>query len=232
MINILEVFKKVSINEGVTITKLEQIIGASKGVLSRAITNNTDIQSKWLLSLVENYPHYNSEWLLTGKGPMLKQSNAGIQLINNGRKTQDAIQITQEIPLYSLEAAASVVALFNDYSSFEPIDTLKIPNLSKCDGAIYVTGDSMYPLLKSGDIVAFKEVPSIASSIYYGEMYIVSVIIEDDYYTVIKFVQKSEKGEEYVKLVSQNKHHQDKDIPIADIKALAIVKASVRLNTM
>lgn len=75
MKNILDCFIKIAKNEGITITKLEHIIGASKGVLSRAIANNSDIQCKWLLNLVDNYPNYNPEWLLTGQGSMFKQVN-------------------------------------------------------------------------------------------------------------------------------------------------------------
>lgn len=80
MNKILAAMIKVAENERITITKLEQKIGASKGVLSRAISNNSDIQSKWLLSLVENYPHYNTEWILTGNGDMLKcEKNIGLE---------------------------------------------------------------------------------------------------------------------------------------------------------
>lgn len=61
-------------NEKISLTYLEQKIGASKGVLSRAVKKNTDIQAKWLIEIVENYPQYNAEWLLTGKGEMLKES--------------------------------------------------------------------------------------------------------------------------------------------------------------
>ncbi len=60
-------------NEKISLTYLEQKIGASKGVLSRAVKKNTDIQAKWLIEIVENYPQYNTEWLLTGKGEMLKE---------------------------------------------------------------------------------------------------------------------------------------------------------------
>ena len=74
MKSILEVFIKISENESIKITQLEEKIGASKGVLSRAIKNNSDIQAKWLLKLVENYPQYNERWLLTGEGNMLKKS--------------------------------------------------------------------------------------------------------------------------------------------------------------
>lgn len=71
MSSILSRIEKLSKNEGITIGALERKIGASKGVLSRAIAKGTDIQSKWIQLLVENYPNYSSEWLLTGNGTML-----------------------------------------------------------------------------------------------------------------------------------------------------------------
>jgi len=69
---ILTVFSAIAENEGISLSALEKSIGASKGVLSRALKHGTDIQVKWLISLVENYPEYNPAWILTGKGPMLK----------------------------------------------------------------------------------------------------------------------------------------------------------------
>jgi hypothetical protein len=72
MENISHRIKLIADNEGIKITQLESKIGASKGVLSRSLANNTDIQSKWATLIVENYPQYNAEWLLTGRGSMLK----------------------------------------------------------------------------------------------------------------------------------------------------------------
>lgn len=73
---VLERIRSISEQEGISVTALEASIGASKGVFSRALANGTDIQSKWLVSLVENYPHYSAEWLLAGKGEMLKRDIA------------------------------------------------------------------------------------------------------------------------------------------------------------
>lgn len=58
-------------NEHISIGAFERKINASKGVLSRAINNNTDIQAKWLEVIVENYPQLCAEWLLRGEGSML-----------------------------------------------------------------------------------------------------------------------------------------------------------------
>lgn len=69
--NILLRIQQIASHEGITIGALERKIGASKGVLSRAINNGTDIQSKWIQTIVENYPQYSADWLLTGRGEML-----------------------------------------------------------------------------------------------------------------------------------------------------------------
>ncbi len=223
-------------HENIKITALEKQIGASKGVLSRAFNNKTDIQSKWLTKIIENYPHFDSLWLLTGKGEMLVKSDLVVnsEVVANNvfkLKTDHAIG-KQSVPLYNVEAAAGLVELFQSHGDTQPVGTLNIPNLPKCDGAVFVTGDSMYPLLKSGDIVAYKQIYDFYSEIFWGEMYLISVEVADEEFISVKYIQKSEKGEDYIKLVSQNKHHQPKDIKMSKIRAMALVKASVRMNSM
>ena len=150
----------------------------------------------------------------------------------SNRKTKDAVYPIQEIPLYDLEATVGLKELFSGgKSATQVLDTIKIPHLPKCDGAISITGDSMYPLLKSGDMVLYKEVP--LDSIFYGEMYLLAYQIDGwEEYITVKYVQKSELGDDYLKLVSQNQHHQPKDVKKAQITAIAIIKASIRINTM
>lgn len=138
----------------------------------------------------------------------------------------------QSIPLFNIEATAGLVELFQNTSKSIPIDTLSIPNLPKCDGAVFVTGDSMYPLLKSGDIVAYKQINDIQNEIFWGEMYLISIEVSGEEFISVKYIQKSEKGDQYIKLVSQNIHHQPKDVLIRKVRAMAIVKASVRINSM
>ena len=89
----------------------------------------------------------------------------------------------------------------------------------------------MYPLLKSGDIVLYKEVPNGSKNIFWGEMYLLSFRIDGESYITIKYIQKTD-DDRYVRLVSHNPLHSPKDIPIDSIQALALVKASIRFNTM
>lgn len=198
----------------------------------------SEIGGDKLVKILSCFPEINAEWLLTGNEPMFKQYLNDTEMVVNEPKevyklkTDKVIDDHQQIPLYNLEATAGIVTLFRDASESTPIDYIQIPNLPKCDGALYVTGDSMYPLLKSGDIVMYKQVHNIQDGIYWGEMYLISIDQDGDELVLVKYIQKSELGDNYVKLVSQNKHHQDKDIKIRKIKALALIKASVRVNSM
>ena len=105
-----------------------------------------------------------------------------------------------------------------------------MPDIPRCDGAIYVRGDSMYPLLKSGDIVGYKEIMDF-NNVIFGEMYIVSYDIEGDEYVCVKYVNHSDQ-QGYIKLVSYNPHQDPKDIPVNRITAMALVKFSIRMNTI
>ena len=72
MIRRLEQFIK---NQGLSVRSFEQSIGASDGMIRRAIKNNTDIQSKWLSITADIYPNLDINWLLTGRGFMLKSEH-------------------------------------------------------------------------------------------------------------------------------------------------------------
>ena len=63
------------------------------------------------------------------------------------------------------------------------METTLIP---KCDGGLRIVGDSMYPLLKSGDIVFYKQVHDIMHSIIWGEMYLISFDIDGDEYVSVE----------------------------------------------
>ena len=80
------------------------------------------------------------------------------------------------------------------------------------------------------DIVLYKQLQDI-NNIFWGDMYLLSIDIDGEEYITVKYIQKSER-EGHVKLVSQNPHHADKEIEIERIRAIALVKASIRMNSI
>lgn len=219
--------------KGISYYAFENSIGASRGSISKAVKDGKSIGSQVLENILAVYTDLNPTWLLTGQGNIFVDNE---EILNNKqietyRLRTDSYVENQQIPLYDIEAVAGLVPLFQDSKAQDPIDHISIPHLPKCDGAVYVTGDSMYPLLKSGDIVLYKEIHDVANEIFWGEMYLLGIDMSGEEYVTVKYIQKSENPG-CVRLVSQNKHHQDKDVELSKIKALALVKASIRINAM
>ena len=137
----------------------------------------------------------------------------------------------QQIPIYDMEAVAGLVPLFADQYSQSIVEVMETTLIPKCDGGLRIVGDSMYPLLKSGDIVFYKQIHDILNNIVWGEMYLVSFDVDGDEYVSVKYLQKSDIPD-HVVLVSYNEHHKPMEIHVSRIRALAFIKASLRLNSL
>lgn len=210
---------------GMTQEQLAQRLGIGKAALSMIETGKTRLSSRNRNIMVQEL-NVNPEWLETGRGEMF---NAEPDLTAYMRRTDNSLPL-QSVPLYSVEGTAGLVPLFAEQARTKPLNYIHIPNLPKCDGAIYIVGDSMYPLLKSGDIVLYKQLHDI-DNIFWGDMYLLSIDIDGEEYITVKYIQKSDRPG-YVKLVSQNPHHADKEVEIGRIRAIALVKASIRMNSI
>lgn len=188
------------------------------------------ISDKLADRIVMAFPEIDKGWLLTGEGDMFRAAARCSGIVHPlPAFTTDARVGRQQVPLYDFEAVAGLVPIFTNQNT--PIDYISIPDLPKCDGAVYVRGDSMYPLLKSGDIVMYKQIQDYYNIIW-GEMYLISFNYEGEEYITVKFIKKVEEKPDMVLLVSHNPHHAPKEIPVSAIRALAMVKASIRFNTM
>lgn len=232
---VLERIKEYIDYKGITISAFEKSIGMSNASFGKSLKSGKGIGSDKLEKILKVYTDISPSWLLTGEGTMLKNDTpppleAAVQPIYQPYNPEKKVD-SQIINLYDFEAAAGLRSLLDNRHA-NIIDTIKIPNMPKCDGAIHIVGDSMYPLLKSGDIVFYKEVPVDVQYIFYGEMYLLSYNIDGDDYVVVKYVKKSPKGEPFVTLASQNPNHAEKDIDFRNVNAIAIVKASIRINSM
>ena len=205
--------------------QLAQHFGIGKAALSMIETGKTGLSTRNKNILVQDF-NVNPDWLDSGAGKMF---NAEPEFTPFRLRTDNSLPM-QSVPLYSIEGTAGLVPLFEDEAQFQPVNFINIPNLPKCDGAIYIVGDSMYPLLKSGDIVLYKQLQDL-DNIFWGDMYLLSIDLDGEEYITVKYIQKSER-EGYVKLVSQNPHHADKDIEMNRIRAIALVKASIRMNSL
>lgn len=185
--NILSRIQEIASNEGITIGAMERTIGASKGVLSRAINNGTDIQAKWLSIIVENYPRYSTGWLLTGLGTMLKDDSNGIKTIDEATPSSiPATSMNPSIgtPYYDVDFIGGFDEVFNSQVNI-PATNIVIRGFEKASLWCNVTGHSMEPKINHGDIIALRQ--CTLNDIQYGEIYAVVL----DTIRTIKILRRS-----------------------------------------
>ena len=185
--NILSRIQEIASNEGITIGAMERTIGASKGVLSRAINNGTDIQAKWLSIIVENYPRYSTGWLLTGAGSMLKDDLNGIKTIDEANPSfmpTTSMNPSVGTPYYDVDFIGGFDEVFNSQVNI-PATNIVIRGFEKASLWCNVTGHSMEPKMNHGDIIALRQ--CTLNDIQYGEIYAVVL----DTIRTIKILRRS-----------------------------------------
>lgn len=185
--NILSRIQEIASNEGITIGAMERTIGASKGVLSRAINNGTDIQAKWLSIIVENYPLYSTGWLLTGAGSMLKDDLNGIKTIDEANPSfmpTTSMNPSVGTPYYDVDFIGGFDEVFNSQVNI-PATNIVIRGFEKASLWCNVTGHSMEPKINHGDIIALRQ--CTLNDIQYGEIYAVVL----DTIRTIKILRRS-----------------------------------------
>ena len=178
-----------------------------------------------LEKIIKTYPEIDLFWLITGKGNML---NMNLNSANTQKTNLDYKDCL--IPVYTLDEITNVKhPLFNIRNSDS---LLSIPHIPNCDAALYIHTDSMYPILKAGDIVCYKRISDM-NNIYWGEMYIMDIYREEDEnYLALKYIHQSDLGDDYVSLHSHNPIYPPQDVLKKDIKRMGMVKVCIRYNCL
>ena len=206
----------------------ENSVGAGRGAISKAVKEGKSLGSKLLERIFEIYPDLNPNWLLTGKSSMLKATEDATTTSNSISASINTS--SNGIPLFNLKATGGLQPILKQQQNVKPETFISIPNMPKCDGAVEVFGDTMYPLLKRGDIVLFKHITNIPQALFWGELYLISINNSDDEFITLRYIQPGSQPNT-ITLVSEHKHYQDKEISLEKINGMALVKASIRMNT-
>ncbi|WP_289764752.1 S24 family peptidase [uncultured Duncaniella sp.] len=214
MCKILSRINQIAENEDITIATIEKLIGASRGVISKAIKNGTDIQSKWLSLICDNFPMYSPEWILTGHGNMIKHNETILSSNPSDQKTTR--------PRIPFEAAAGSLSMITQSVTEAQCEQIPIvPGFPAYDFTIIVKGDSMEPEFHSGDELACKILRQ-SSFIQWGRPYIVDCLDG----VVLKRIHDA--GDDIL-CTSDNKNYGDFKIPKREVNHLAIVVGMMRL---
>jgi hypothetical protein len=193
----------------------------------------SEISSKFPVSL---------EWILKGSGDMLIGDNAQ-QIGNIGHMSGGAVVsgshnsnignigqpapygVTDRrsgspgdvagVPYYDVDFIAGFDGVEND-QTVNPAYYIQFPQYAKADSWVNATGHSMQPLINHGDMIAIKKLEDWDTYLLYGEVY---AIVTNEYRT-IKYVRKSAKGDEYLRLIPANGEFDEQDIPKSVVRGV------------
>lgn len=235
-----ERIKKFCKAEQMPISTFEESIGASNGYVN-AISKSIGIDR--LNTIIEKYSNLNIEWLLTGRGEMLKSDIWGIPsdlVRTEPQKGENYIPPThpignksiatptnnpkEGIPLIPIEAMAGALTCEQTVLEYE-CERYVVPVFKGADFLIPVKGSSMYPKYSSGDIVACQRVPMSDLFFQWNKVY----VIDTNQGALIKRI-KPGSDKDHVLLVSDNEKYDPFELPFSAIHAVALVLGVIRLE--
>lgn len=203
---------------GLTQGEMAEKMGCSKANISMIETGKSILTEKNKLWLVKLF-NINPEFIETGKGPIMP---AGPDRCADSREAD-------RIPLFDLKGISKLEQLFHPAGGIVPEGYISIPNMPRCDGAVYYVGDMMYPILRSGDMVLYSRLAD-TSEIFWGDMYLLAVETSGGEYISVCRLDKSENHGKAI-MHGADPGRSSTEIDIARIKAIAFVKATIRMNS-
>lgn len=205
--------------KGVTPYEFYRASGVTRGVLQQ----NNGISEDNIAKFLAYAPDVNIEWLITGKGEMLKDKH-----INYQRQKELAYHVPEGshegIPLIPVEAMAGALTSERTVLEYE-CERYVVPVFKGADFLIPVKGSSMYPKYSSGDIVACQRVPMSDLFFQWNKVY----VIDTNQGALIKRI-KSGSTPDKVLIVSDNEKYDPFELPISAIHAVALVIGVIRLE--
>ncbi len=160
---------------------IEKQSDLTRGVLFNAIKKNSGIGSDKLAKIVAGYPDINPTWLLTGEGSML--------LSEREKEVSPAALYKLAVPLnhpISLERESFVLPMFHSASAGYIVgwgdispgvywEMQALPqHREQLVRGFCVFGDSMYPIINTGDIVFCRRVLDIHRDLFHrSNLYVV-----------------------------------------------------------
>lgn len=213
------------------INEMCRVTGIKQATMSNIVAGRMSKPSYEVIYALIDKTGVDADWLIKGSGEPFVSYGREQMMLHYVPKSGERYDDTPCVKLYDIEAAANLNTLL-DLNEQPSMGTIACPGMPRCDGAVHVRGESMYPLLCSGDIVLYKVVEPDVRNIIYGEMYLVSISLSGDEYLAVKYVQRSEAGPDWIKLVSHNPAYDPMDVHIADVRWLAVVKVSIHRHMM
>lgn len=184
---------------GVNPTVIANVIGARRGkpsfdVMERICAN----------------ANISPEWLLTGRGEMLKSSTSETVTPDLQPEPTLTTDPTEGTPYFDVDFIGGFSEIFNDQTA-TPACRIIAPGFEKASVWCNVTGHSMEPKICHGDIIALRRCS--IDDIQYGEIYAIVL----DTIRTIKILRRGSTPDTLLFVPINKPDFEDQQFPIARI---------------
>lgn len=206
----------------------------SNGLVGKAKANGKALSAQNIEKILYAYPELSADWLLTGRGEMLKtnriprhNSVEQVHVVEYKDSEIPKVKQTSELrnnhtrPRIPLNAAAGGLSVaLSSVSESECEQMPVIPSLPKYDFTIVARGESMEPVIESGDELACRFITESAF-IQWGRIH----VLDTAQGIVVKRIFESDG---HILCRSDNKGYPDFPISKDEIYHMALVVGLLR----
>lgn len=208
-----------------TQTDFAAAIKYSRPVVSSALNGNVSYLTDNLFEgICSAFPGlFNLNYLLNGEGTLIEGSvysekEQEKEVVANDLPIQSE---TKGKPYYNVDFTLGFDVLLNDQTQ-NPDYLIDFPPYNDCDCWCNAHGNSMYPTIASGDIVALKRIDDI-SYLINGEIY---AIVTSNGLRTIKRIR--DNGTTFT-LIADNKEVGNQDIPKELVTHAYLVRGTIKM---
>lgn len=202
--------------KGIDKATLERKSGLSNDAVNK-MGDNT--RTSTLDKISNAYPDINIAWLKTGVGEMIQNQERNEKTISVNQTTVSTNKRNGAL-IYDIDATCGLSGRDIEFTDEKVIGSIDAPEINPDSKIIFATGDSMQPLIASGDRVVIRKIESW-DFFNYGQVYL---IITNEYRLIKRVRRHPKDADNLILLRSENPNYDDIDLPKREIIHLFIVE--------
>ena len=202
--------------KGIDKATLERKSGLSNDAVNK-MGDNT--RTSTLDKISNAYPDINIAWLKTGVGEMIQNQERNEKTISVNQTTVSTSKRNGAL-IYDIDATCGLSGRDIEFTDEKVIGSIDAPEINPDSKIIFATGDSMQPLIASGDRVVIRKIESW-DFFNYGQVYL---IITNEYRLIKRVRRHPKDADNLILLRSENPNYDDIDLPKREIIHLFIVE--------
>lgn len=232
-------------HKGLSMRAFEAQAGLTNGIISTALKRKSDLSWDSVSKIVDTYEDIDIEWLITGKGQMLKsdREETSAPPVASPTTTVNKADYNFDYELPSTEefdyinndnnGKVPIVSELN-FAISDPDEPLKIraedyyyvKEFRNADFMLRISGDYMAPKYRSGDLIACRH-DRYNTFYQWGRIY---ALLTCSLGLIVGRVYEHNQNTIFIRVKPENPAYPEWDVPIDEVAKAALVVGSISLD--